>query len=274
MIANAEAGFLRSPRRAFSMLEFLLVLVTLAILSALVMTGLQRARAAADRADCQNHLRQQATAILNYEARTGRLPPGSISGPFPLLKVPEDVNHGLWTVVLPELAPAAAAMTYHWQFNFDDPNNQPVVQQKIAALYCPTHKPRRLALWPDDRYGEVSDYAPVEVNPFLADLGLLDHSENFDGPLPVNGKVRMSEITDGAAHTLLVVEAAGRPGAPWCSPDIPVSVRFIQGGSAHFGGANVAMCDGSVRFLGNSVDLRLIAKLATRAGNESHASDW
>ena len=38
--------------------------------------------------------------------------------------------------------------------------------------------------------------------------------------------------------------------------------------SAHSGGANVAMCDGSVRFLPNSTDIAVLWALATRAGGE------
>jgi prepilin-type processing-associated H-X9-DG protein len=41
----------------------------------------------------------------------------------------------------------------------------------------------------------------------------------------------------------------------------------------HSGGANVALADGSVRFLRESVSVRTLAALATRAGGEAVALD-
>ena len=83
---------------------------------------------------------------------------------------------------------------------------------------------------------------------------------------PVNGAVRLSDITDGASNTILVAEAGGRPGMAWCSPEVPVGVRQVLGGS--HGGGNVCLADGAVRFLRNTVDIRVLARLATRAGGE------
>jgi prepilin-type N-terminal cleavage/methylation domain-containing protein/prepilin-type processing-associated H-X9-DG protein len=43
--------------------------------------------------------------------------------------------------------------------------------------------------------------------------------------------------------------------------------------SAHPGGVNLALCDGSVRFVKNSVDLNTWRAVATRAGNEAISAD-
>lgn len=256
-------------RRAFSLLEVLVVTTILAILAGLALTGIQKARHSANRADCQNRLRNQAAAVLHFESREGRLPPGSISGPYARLNVPEGINHGFWTVLLAELDQPAAASQYHWNVNFDDSLNQAVVNLRIEALLCPALNSDRIETWPAGYTARIADFAPVEVNAFLADIGLLDPSENFDGVMPVNGSVRLNDIADGASNTLLLVEAAGRAGMAWSSPDLLVSVRSILGGEAHQGGANAALCDGSIRFFPAGTEIRLLARLATRGGKES-----
>jgi prepilin-type processing-associated H-X9-DG protein len=41
--------------------------------------------------------------------------------------------------------------------------------------------------------------------------------------------------------------------------------------SFHSGGANIAMTDGSVRFLKQNTDIRILAAFVTRAGGETNA---
>jgi hypothetical protein len=119
-------------------------------------------------------------------------------------------------------------------------------------------------------WGAVADYAPVEVNPFLADIGLIDSVASFEGTLPVNGMVRMADITDGTSTTLLLAEASGRPGVAWSSPLLPVGLRNVFGGPTgfHRDGTPVCMADGSVHFLSGSTDIRVLGRLATRSGGE------
>ena len=45
-------------------------------------------------------------------------------------------------------------------------------------------------------------------------------------------------------------------------------------GSGHGGGANVVFADGSVRFLSDSLSLRTLQALSTRAGGEVITEDY
>ena len=120
---------------------------------------------------------------------------------------------------------------------------------------------------------------------------------------------RLAEIPDGTSNTLLVAEDAGRPvlwragrlasdafafGGPWASSANPVVIwgagddgktplgscaincsNNQQPYSFHAGGANFLFADGSVHFLKDGLDLRVLVRLATRAGGEVIAgSDW
>jgi prepilin-type N-terminal cleavage/methylation domain-containing protein/prepilin-type processing-associated H-X9-DG protein len=261
-------------RSGFTLIELLVVIAILGVLIGLTLAAVQKVRESARRAECQNHMRNQGLAILNYESAFGRLPPGAASGPFGLAGVPAGASHGLWALMLPYLDQGSLANHYRLDLSFDHPANQPVVTARLKILECPNAPPGRMTDWGTGS-GAVADYAPFEVNPFLADLGVIDPVVNFEGPLPINGAVRMIDITDGTSNTILLAEASGRPGVVWSSPEILLSLRQFFGGltGLHPGGSHVCMADGSVHFLRDSLGLRALGRLATRAGGEVLSGD-
>ena len=124
----------------------------------------------------------------------------------------------------------------------------------------------------------------------------------FLGLSPNPTGTRFANITDGTSNTILITEDAGRPrrwfanrpgpdqaleGGPWDHYKGPI---ILQGstldGTAkpgqcalnctndqeayafHTGGANAVFADGAVHFLPQSISLRVLAALITRAGGE------
>jgi prepilin-type N-terminal cleavage/methylation domain-containing protein/prepilin-type processing-associated H-X9-DG protein len=80
--------------------------------------------------------------------------------------------------------------------------------------------------------------------------------------------------------------AFGEKTKGWCTSgptagNMPPSLFKINGSNEngwlmygfHVGGANVAMCDGAVRFLAENTSVRTLGQLATRAGGESVSVD-
>src|SRR5690349_8338558 len=84
-------------RRGFTLVELLVVIAIIGILVALLLPAIQAAREAARRAQCQNHIKNIALAVLNFESAKKRLPKGFVSQP---------ANQPSWswcTLILPNL---------------------------------------------------------------------------------------------------------------------------------------------------------------------------
>lgn len=107
-------------------------------------------------------------------------------------------------------------------------------------------------------------------------------------------RTAFADITDGLSHTLLVLESA-RDNGPWAQGG-PATVRGLDPdeapylgvgrpfGGTHFSerlvfhprrslGSNVALADGSVRFMHQDTAAEVLQALATIAGEEPPA-DW
>jgi prepilin-type processing-associated H-X9-DG protein len=89
-------------------------------------------------------------------------------------------------------------------------------------------------------------------------------------------------MTDGTSNTIAVVEA--KEAVPWTKPgsEIPFDealkpeklqlLRVALGGHSP-GGFNALFCDGSVRFIKDTVNLLTLRALITRNGGEVVSSD-
>ena len=156
--------------------------------------------------------------------------------------------------------------------------------------------------------GACGDYTGIrDVDVALVELGLVDRAANYEGALTASHvssqyMTRLAEITDGTSQTILLVECAGRPklwragrvvpagyaaGGPW----VAGTLTFCQGSTAdgarqpgrcainctndrevysfHPGGANTVLADGALQFLNATIDIRIFARLVTRAGGEA-----
>jgi prepilin-type N-terminal cleavage/methylation domain-containing protein/prepilin-type processing-associated H-X9-DG protein len=141
----------------------------------------------------------------------------------------------------------------------------------------------------------------VKAGVIDAPSGPQDLAGNYEAVFPLNHTRGFSAIQDGTSHTILMAECAGRPqlmhgrtqvrntwvsGGPWASRNLLWTRGATVDGTAFFGrcavnctndrevysfhpgGANVAFADGRVKFLKASIDIRVFARLVTRAGQE------
>ena len=283
-------------RRAFTLIELVVCLAVVGLLAGLTAAGVQRARATADRARCQNQLRQISLALHQYHQAHRALPPGT-SGPH------SDTPFAAWPArVLPFLEREAVwhetVAAFKAEKDFLKPPHKWLSEPMPPFACASDHRTREAFTVPSGARRGLTSYLGVEgVNAFRR-----------DGVLYLGSETRLSDITDGASNTLMVGErppsANGVLGwwyAGWGmeqtgSGDAVLGARaknlgnyaagcdtgpyhFRRGAledpcsafsfwSLHAGGANFALADGSVRFLRYDAD-PLLPALATRAGGEA-----
>ncbi|MGI8426311.1 MAG: DUF1559 domain-containing protein [Actinomycetota bacterium] len=157
-------------------------------------------------------------------------------------------------------------------------------------------------------FAACGDYAGMNVvDKGLALSGVIDPPDgprdergHYEGVFPVNAARTLADIQDGTSHTIMMAECAGRPqlwqgrrqvpkwlsGGPWASRNLLWCRGATADGTGFFGpcavnctndrevysfhpnGANAVFADGSVHFLKATIDIRVFARLVTRAGNE------
>ncbi len=231
---------------AFTLVELLVVIAIIAVLIGLLIPAVQKVREAANRMKCANNLKQIGLALHNFHDAHGTFPPGSVfdrgfsqSG----FTFPANANHGWSPFLLPYIEQTALANLYHWDVNYYDPPNQPVVTTQLKILQCPSAEPNRWvtavempAAWSPDRKGACSDYTGVrQIDTQLVNLGLVSPAANYKGVMTQNCMTRIADITDGTSSTILITEDAGRTkvwragrpvvgvyagGAAWAAPNL------------------------------------------------------
>jgi prepilin-type processing-associated H-X9-DG protein len=208
-------------RRAITLIELLVVVTILALLIGLLLAGVQSARVAATRADCQNRLRQLGLAAHNHHATHRQFPPG-VGYPFSTNSIETERSHAgvSWqTSLLPSLE-QEAVWRQAWAAHSAHPSgnstaHEAVAAQSFPAFRCPTDGR------PLGRYSyepAASQELPWGLTNYLgvAGTGL----KKDDGVFHPNLRVSTSDIIDGTSNTLMIGERPTGPhgyGSSWYS---------------------------------------------------------
>ncbi|MCA9233777.1 MAG: DUF1559 domain-containing protein, partial [Planctomycetales bacterium] len=116
-------------RTAFTLVELLVVIAIIGILVGLLLPAVQAAREAARRLQCQNNLKQQGLAFLNFESAQKALPPRRST------QVPRQ-GWGPYLLAYLEQKPLGDA--YDLKQNFYAPQNQPLIKVPLSVFLCPS----------------------------------------------------------------------------------------------------------------------------------------
>ena len=154
---------------------------------------------------------------------------------------------------------------------FDDPVNSDAASTTLSVYVCPSADPtlvhRNSTRGPTHYGGIIGERITGPNNP-------------FKGVMLVDQAISIPEILDGTSFTLIVGEDSRFPDGEWIngrnifdqayavnSPEAdPEKENDIR--SEHPGGANGVTCSGSVHFLSEEMDIKVLAALCTRAGDE------
>ncbi len=290
-------------RSAFTLVELLVVIAIIGTMMGLLLPAVQKIRTLAARLQCANNLRQLGLACHSYEATRKTLPPGfTATMPYP----DTTPGWGWGAYILPYLEQDVL----YRQIDFTLPvQKSPAAQAVIPIFLCPMD--------------QASDGPFTVTDATLSPMGLLgpssyaatvgsDASEVDDlvgnGIFYRNSKTRLTDITDGTSHTVMLGDRAwsqtngtwaGAPNGaicragdrnPWPNAVGPaptlvlvhnnwINIRTDADGglddfsSNHTGGINLVFADGSVRFLPDIVADGLLRQsfwaMGTRSAGDS-----
>ena len=287
--------------KGFTLIELLVVIAIIAILIALLLPAVQQAREAARRTQCRNNLKQLGLALHNYHDVHLTFPPSVIGEPDDSNSL-EQHGYGWGTMLLPYLDqtnlytqlgvdgihPNDPAMEIGF-FELQGGARAGLEETKLTIFRCPSSTLNDVTEGHSDAwhngYG-TSDYKGSQGPEFPA-----DQEDGIFGNKAGRSGAKMRQITDGTTNTLAFGESSyftiddGEP------KDFPTWVGMIgedeqilfksepsdiinsdinddSAFSQHTGGCHFTLCDGSVRFISESIDTTVYFNLGAKSDGE------
>jgi prepilin-type N-terminal cleavage/methylation domain-containing protein/prepilin-type processing-associated H-X9-DG protein len=196
-------------RAAFTLVELLVVIAIIGVLVALLLPAVQAAREASRRIKCQNHLKQLALGIENYESSYKVFPASGIVDTSITIYESRTGKMFSWVVLI---LPFIEQPALHAQFNFSltslNQPNEPQANQ-IPVLLCPSDTAKgsyfRDATFTNNKVFAKGNYAafvgPVHV----------EYQTQWRGVLTSHFPQAHKNIAnDGTANSLMLSEVRTR----------------------------------------------------------------
>ncbi len=297
-------------RRAFTLVEVLVVIAIIGVLVALLLPAVQAAREAARRSQCTNNLKQIGLALTSYHDACGRLPPGYISK-FDASGTDTGPGWGWGAFLLPQIEQAPIYNVIHFDRAIEDASNG-VRVANIATYLCPsdTVQPSWRAMSRDMQGNPIAEICEVAPANYVGMFGSTEPGVDGDGLFFRNSGVHFSDITDGLSRTIAVGERSHFLGVATWAGSVTGAILFDDDGddvgrahpeegsgmilghagehatpndpnsdvnqfySFHGNGANFLFMDGHVSFIPRSIDYDTYRALSTRATGESISGDY
>jgi prepilin-type processing-associated H-X9-DG protein len=276
-----QPGTSRGRANGFTLIDLAVTIGVLAVIIALLLPAVQRARDAARRLQCKNNLRQLGVGLHLYHDAHRTFPAGSL-------------NSWSWIAqMMPEMEQASMQRELNFRLDLEQSiltgSNVACADVLVPFLLCPSD-PNSQSIYVSPQF---HDQRFAHTN-YLGTLS--DPDANATGMFGIETFVRLRDVVDGTSQTLFVGERGidfqpntkGEFG--WWTLGAPLETFMTvtdgmqQGPSTdldsvkrwwsyHDGGLSFLFVDGSVRFLNDTMDPRIFASLGSRNGGESVQSE-
>lgn len=285
-------------RKAFTLVELLVVIAIIGLLMGLLLPAVQAARESARRNTCRNHLKQMGLAMHNYHDIHLKLPAGWQAYALPALS-PDPEGEPGWgwaSAILPQMEQTALSESLNPGLPITDAANATGRVTALEVFRCPSDATQEITF---DLLAEGtttplvtlarSNYVAMFGTKELEDCEGLGPGQKCisDGPVFHNSTTGFRDLLDGLTSTLLVGERSSKLGdSTWTgvvvggeepmarvlgiadhTPNHPTS-HFDDFGSYHPGVTNFVLGDGSVRSISDNISIDVYQALSTRAGGE------
>lgn len=200
-------------RRAFSLIELVVVVSIIALLVGLLLPAVQKARESANRSSCANNLKQMGLALQGYHDAFHGFPQGMIAGATDNL---EEGGTGAFVALLPFLE--QDNWTNRWDSNqpwYEGPNFDLVAIQ-VKGYLCPSNRTiGRIDLSFLEPHARRPLPHPAACDYLLSkgtNAALCRSSQippEARGVFDVSSRTRLDEIRDGTCNTFAIGEGTG-----------------------------------------------------------------
>ncbi len=294
---------MRKNRVGFTLIELLVVIAIIAVLIALLLPAVQQAREAARRTQCKNNLKQIGLAMHNYHDVFLCLPVGAYDccwGTWQVEILPyidQATAYSLYVKDRKYGVPIDDSRYGHAV-------NLPITTRRFVAYTCPSDSPQKpIANITSHNYavnyGNTGLGQQANLNgvifggaPFRY-RGVYALSEITDG---TSNTIMMGEVRQGVGSDLrgfgwwgdasgfetylapnslqpdviyTTVYCNNVPANPPCIGTPTATQPSMYGSrSRHTGGVHAALCDGTVKFVSENIDLNTWRGLGTAKGGE------
>lgn len=273
-LANAQPGF--------SLVELLVVISIVSVLVALLLPAVQASREASRKISCASRIRQLALGMHSFHSTHNNFPVGSLGTRY---FQPHDRRQISW---IAHILPFVEEMQVWNQFDldqaYDSAANGRAAGSILPILLCPTSAgtEARTQATTGDRNNngawDPGDNLALTDYGGMFGAGLPNQYEFMNGVLVYEQAISDRHITDGLSQTILIGEDAGRPvtaQTEWANGQNifdqtgPINrTRNNELWSDHPGGVHVALCDGAVAWLNETMDLSVLLAMCTRDNSD------